>query len=136
MHKKWTNEENEKIRLMRGQGFTYKQMVPHFPDRNLRTISVQANKLLEPSKKLVNWSPDEEQKLIELRTNKIPYKEIAEILGRSYPAVKTKGSYLMSTGTTRSSDKKTPEEKMNAALSDLSGVERVFIETGQEFFRF
>lgn len=136
MNKRWTDEENERIRTMREQGFTYKQMVPYFPDRNLRTISVQANKILEPSKVLKQWTEEEEAQLIELRKQKVSYKDIATILGRSYSAVKTKGSYLTKTIYDRSSTKMTVEERKHQVLSDLTNLELEYIENGQEFFRF
>lgn len=136
MRKLWTDEENELIRKMRAQGFTYKQMVPYFPDRNLRTISVQANKLLEPTRTLKPWSTEEEEQLIALRSSGTGYKDIAEIMGRSYSAVKTKGSYLLKTEYSRSSAKMEYQIKKDVALSDLSSNELDFIESGQDFFRF
>jgi hypothetical protein len=118
MRKLWTEEENDLIISMKTQGFTYPEMVPHLPDRNLRTIAVQANKLC-PSKGHVPWSIEEEELLLKLKEEGLPYKEISAIIGRSYSAVKTKGSYLLS-GTQSKRDK----------------LEYDFIETGQEYFKF
>lgn len=100
MRKLWTEEENQLIQTLRQAGLTYKQMLPQFPDRNLRTLMVQGNKIM-PSKALKQWTPEEEQLLIDLRLAKVPYKEIAEKLGRSYSSVKTKGSYLITSKNPR-----------------------------------
>jgi len=138
MIKRWTVEENDLIKLLRHQGLTYKQMVPYFPDRNLRTIAVQANKLLPPSKELKPWTPEEEELLVELRAKNVPYKQIAEQLGRTYIGTKAKGSQLITSDKARveTRPRKSFEQRKEEALSDLTPEERVCIETGQEFFRF
>lgn len=136
MRKLWTTEENDLIKLMKGQGMTYQQMVPLLPDRNLRTISVQGAKLCPPSKSPKAWSKEEEEQLIQLRAEGVPYKEISEIMGRSYSAVKTKGSYIITSKHPRTSPKTPMAEQESRALSDLNDLELEYIETGQEYFKF
>jgi hypothetical protein len=136
MRKLWTTEEDDKIKLMRSQGMTYPQMVPHLPDRNLRTISVRANKILPPVKSMKAWTQEEEDQLVQLREDKVPYKEIAEIMGRSYSSVKTKGSALITSKSPRPASKTYMEEKKQVAFQELTELEAEFIETGQDYFRF
>ena len=135
MRKLWTEEENQLIKTLRQAGLTYKQMVPHFPGRKQGSISMQASKLLEPSRVLKAWTPEEEEQLIELRLAKVPYKDIAEILGRSYSAVKTKGSYIITSQHPRPASKKPMSTKKEEAFSDLSTEELAYVEDGQLYFK-
>lgn len=100
MNKRWTDEENAIIIQSRQEGKTYKQMMELLSDRSLRAISVQGNKLTPSSRpQLKMWTEAEELELIRLREIGTPYPEIAEILGRTYIAVKSKGSNLICDGS-------------------------------------
>jgi biotin operon repressor len=46
-----------------------------------------------------HWTPEEELTLIEMRTNNMPYSKIADKLGRSLEAVKSRGKRLKARGS-------------------------------------
>lgn len=56
-------------------------------------------------KMIKHWTPEEELILIEMRNNKLPYSKIADKLGRTLEAVKSRGKRLKARGSVEGSSR-------------------------------
>lgn len=95
--KLWTESENNIIIRGREAGLTYKEIAPQLPDRSFRSICVQGAKICG-NKRDTLWTDDEELQLVELRDQGLTNQQIADIMGRSHSAVKTKASQFIKEG--------------------------------------
>lgn len=95
--KLWTESENNIIIQGRERGLSYKEIAPQLPDRTFRSICVQGAKICSKGA-TKTWTDEEELRLVELRDKGLTNQQIADIMGRSHSAVKTKASQFIKEG--------------------------------------
>lgn len=98
---RWTEEENEIIVNNKLNGVSYVEIAKLLPNRSYSSVRVQGFKLLGSTSKKTPWSDKEENLLLVLRELEYPYREIAEILGRTKDSVSIKVQNLIKEGRTK-----------------------------------
>lgn len=98
----WTKEEDDILIVSKTAGLTYKEIQEQFlPIRTVNSVRVRGAFLIKNGSLVSNrvrinstWTIEQEQQLVILRLNEIPYKNIAKILGRTESSIKNKVSLL------------------------------------------
>ena len=89
---KWTAEEEERLIRLRAQRISWDELVESFPGRTWTAIRAKYSKLTmdrsKPPKKVVRWTKEEKELLLELVKTGVSYEEIAKRFpGRSPGAI-------------------------------------------------
>ena len=105
MAKIWTEKEEQRLQQMVDQGFLQTEIAEYL-DRSLASISSKVKKMRmlekygpkKPRKRRNSWTDEEVAKLIEMFEDGISTKKISEVLGRGWPATRTKLTLLREEG--------------------------------------
>ena len=101
----WTDREEQRLQQMVDDGWLQTD-IAEYMDRSLSSISSKVKKMRKderdgskPAKKRRNsWTDEEVAKLIEMFEDGVSTKKISEILGRGWPATRTKLTLLREEG--------------------------------------
>jgi transposase len=101
----WTDREERRLQHMVDQGFLQTEIAEYL-GRSLSSISSKVKKMRnaekygpkKPRKRSNSWTDEEVSKLIEMFEDGISTKKISEILGRGWPATRTKLTLLREEG--------------------------------------
>ena len=101
----WTDREEQRLQQMVDDGWLQTD-IAEYMDRSLSSISSKVKKMrqdekneVKPEKKRRNaWTDEEVAKLIEMFEDGFSTKKIAEVLGRGWPATRTKLTLLREEG--------------------------------------
>ena len=105
MPKIWTDKEEERLQKMVDQGFLQTEIAEYL-GRSLSSISSKVKKMRKaekygpkkPRKRVNSWTDDEVAKLIDMYEDGFSTKKISEVLGRGWPATRTKITLLREEG--------------------------------------
>jgi transposase len=105
MAKIWTEKEEQRLQQMVDQGFLQTEIAEYL-GRSLGSISSKVKKMRmlekygpkKPRKRRNSWTDEEVAKLIEMFEDGISTKKISEVLGRGWPATRTKLTLLREEG--------------------------------------
>lgn len=105
MSKIWTEREEERLQQMVDQGFLQTEIADYL-GRSLGSISSKVKKMRNaekngpkpPHKRRDAWTEQEVAKLIEMFEDGFSTKKISEVLGRGWPATRTKLTLLREEG--------------------------------------
>jgi DNA-binding NarL/FixJ family response regulator len=87
MPKKWTEEEETLAIKLRDEGFTSREIALRLQGRTAAAVKLRLSKL---SSIKFKWSQQDIDKLLELKQERTPNKQIAYQLGRTVKAVEAK----------------------------------------------
>jgi transposase len=101
----WTDREEQRLQQMVDDGWLQTD-IAEYMDRSLSSISSKVKKMrkdekngVKPEKKRRNaWTDEEVAKLIEMFEDGFSTKKIAEVIGRGWPATRTKLTLLREEG--------------------------------------